>query len=49
MTEDSGIDSDPKNNVNIEDETLFAVKKFLLKKFIIDFVREKKKRIIIFL
>lgn len=27
MTEDSGIDSDPKNNVNLEDETLFAVKK----------------------
>lgn len=24
MTEDSGIDSDPKNNVNLEDETLFA-------------------------
>ncbi|XP_033220364.1 uncharacterized protein LOC117174988 [Belonocnema kinseyi] len=24
MTEDSGIDSDPKNNVNVEDETLFV-------------------------
>ncbi|XP_043477313.1 uncharacterized protein LOC122508195 [Leptopilina heterotoma] len=24
MTEDSGIDSDPKNNVNLEDEILFA-------------------------
>lgn len=30
MTEDSGIDSDPKNNVNVEDETLFAVKQQFL-------------------